>query len=104
MNILLSMSKIDVFFISKEKRNIIDKTFNLNLLAIDRNFQSRGIGKAFVLNILEDIKKNNSLQTITVETFNKRAESFYKNKLNFYYIGKKLRFFKNLIVYKKKLL
>ena len=59
MNILLAMSKIDLFFISKEKRNIIDKTFNLNLLAIDRNFQSRGIGKAFVLNILEDIKKNN---------------------------------------------
>ena len=104
MNILLSMSKIDLFFISKEKRDIIDKTFNLNLLAIDRNFQSRGIGKAFVLNILEDIKKNNSLQTITVETFNKRAESFYKNKLNFHYIGKKLRFFKNLIVYEKKLL
>ena len=64
----------------------------------------RGIGKAFVLNILEDIKKNNSLQTITVETFNKRAQSFYENKLNFLYIGKKLRFFKNLIVYEKKLL
>ena len=104
MNILLSMSKIDLFFISKEKRDIIDKTFNLNLLAIDRNFQSRGIGKSFVLNILEDIKKNNSLQTITVETFNKRAQSFYENKLNFSYIGKKLRFFKNLIVYEKKLL
>ena len=104
MNILLSMSKIDLFFISKEKRDIIDKTFNLNLLAIDRKFQSKGIGKTFVMNILEDIKKNNSLQTITVETFNKRAESFYKNKLNFHYIGKKLRFFKNLIVYKKKLL
>ena len=101
MNILLSMSKIDLFFISKEKRDIIDKTFNLNLLAIDRKFQSKGIGKGFVLNILEDIKKNNNLETITVETFNKRAESFYKNKLNFHYIGKKLRFFKNLIVYKK---
>ena len=98
------MSKIDLFFISKEKRDIIDKTFNLNLLAIDRKFQSKGIGKGFVLNILEDIKKNNNLETITVETFNKRAQSFYKNKLNFHYIGKKLRFFKNLIVYKKNLL
>jgi len=104
MNILLSMSKIDLFLISKEKRDIIDKTLNLNLLAIDRKFQSKGIGKTFVLNILEDIKKNNNLETITVETFNKRAESFYKNKLNFHYIGKKLRFFKNLIVYKKNLL
>ena len=104
MNILLSMSKIDLFFISKEKRDIIEKTFNLNLLAIDRKFQSKGIGKEFVLNILEDIKKNNNLETITVESFNKRAQSFYKNKLNFHYIGKKLRFFKNLIVYKKNLL
>ena len=104
MNILLSMTKIDLFFISKEKKNIIDKTFNLNLLAIDRKFQSKGIGKVFVSNILEDIKKNNNLETITVETFDKRAESFYKSKLNFYYIGKKLRFLKNLIVYKKNLL
>ena len=104
INILLSMSKIDLFFISKEKRDIIDKTFNLNLLAIDRKFQSKGIGKTFVMNILEDIKKNNNLETVTVETFNKRAQSFYENKLNFHYIGKKLRFFKNLIVYKKNLL
>ena len=104
INILLSMSKIDLFFINKENKDIINKTFNLNLLAIDRKFQSKGIGKVFVLNILEDIKKNNNLEIITVETFNKRAQSFYKNKLNFDYIGKKLRFFKNLIVYKKNLL
>ena len=104
INILLSMSKIDLFFINKENKDIINKTFNLNLLAIDRKFQSKGIGKTFVLNILEDIKKNNNLEIITVETFNKRAQSFYENKLNFHYIGKKLRFFKNLIVYKKSLL
>ena len=104
INILLSVSKIDLFFINEENKDIINKTFNLNLLAIDKKFQSKGIGKAFVLNILEDIKKNNNLEIITVETFNKRAQSFYKNKLNFHYIGKKLRFFKNLIVYKKKIL
>ena len=103
-NILLSMSKIDLFFINKENKDIINKTFNLNLLAIDRKFQSKGIGKAFVRNIFEDLKKNNNLEIITVETFNKRAQSFYENKLNFHYIGKKLRFFKNLIVYKKSLL
>tara|TARA_B100000686_G_C16635873_1_gene887244 strand:- start:402 stop:1028 length:627 start_codon:yes stop_codon:yes gene_type:complete len=104
INILLSMSKIDLFFINKENKDIINKTFNLNLLAIDRKFQSKGIGKAFVRNIFEDLKKNNNLEIITVETFNKRAQSFYENKLNFHYIGKKLRFFKNLIVYKKSLL
>ena len=104
INILLSMSKIDLFFINKENKDIINKNFNLNLLAIDRKFQSKGIGKAFVCNIFEDLKKNNNLEIITVETFNKRAQSFYENKLNFHYIGKKLRFFKNLIVYKKSLL
>ena len=104
INILLSMSKIDLFFINKENKDIINKTFNLNLLAIDRKFQSKGIGKAFVRNIFENLKKNNNLEIITVETFNKRAQSFYENKLNFHYIGKKLRFFKNLIVYKKSLL
>ena len=104
INILLSMSKIDLFFINKENQDIINKTFNLNLLAIDRKFQSKGIGKTFVLNIFKDLKKNNNLEIITVETFNKRAQSFYENKLNFHYIGKKLRFFKNLIVYKKSLL
>ena len=104
INILLSMSKIDLFFINKENQDIINKTFNLNLLAIDRKFQSKGIGKGFVLNIFKDLKKNNNLEIITVETFNKRAQSFYENKLNFHYIGKKLRFFKNLIVYKKSLL
>ena len=103
INILLSMSKIDLFFINKENKDIINKTFNLNLLAIDRKFQSKGIGKGFVLNIFKDLKKNNNLEIITVETFNKRAQSFYENKLNFHYIGKKLRFFKNLIVYKKSL-
>ena len=84
INILLSVSKIDLFFINEENKDIINKTFNLNLLAIDKKFQSKGIGKAFVLNILEDIKKKNNLETITVETFSKRAESFYKNKLNFH--------------------
>tara|TARA_B110000438_G_scaffold205066_1_gene196774 strand:+ start:141 stop:767 length:627 start_codon:yes stop_codon:yes gene_type:complete len=104
INILLSVSKIDLFFINEENKDIINKTSNLNLLAIDKKFQSKGIGKIFVLNILKDIKKKNNLETITVETFSKRAESFYKNKLDFHYVGKKLRFFKNLIVYKKNLL
>ena len=57
INILLSMSKIDLFFINKENKDIINKTFNLNLLAIDRKFQSKGIGKGFVLTIFKDLKK-----------------------------------------------
>ena len=57
INILLSVSKIDLFFINEENKDIINKTSNLNLLAIDKKFQSKGIGKIFVLNILKDIKK-----------------------------------------------
>ena len=72
-------------------------------MAINKNFQSKGIGKTFISNILDNLKKKYTFQTITVETFDKRAGSFYENKLSFYYIGKKLRFFKNLNVYKKEL-
>ena len=104
VNIMLAMSGIDLFFISKENKDIINRSLNLNLLAIDNAFQSQGFGKVFVNNILNDLKNNNNLSEVTVETFDKRAESFYQNKLNFNYAGKKLRFFKNLIVYKKKLL
>ena len=85
--------------------SLIDNDYKFLYLKIyDIKNNLSKVDRGALVNILEDIKKNNSLQTITVETFNKRAESFYKNKLNFHYIGKKLRFFKNLIVYKKKLL
>ena len=103
INIILSISKIDLFLLSKEKKIVISKNLNLNLLAINKNFQSKGIGKTFISNILDNLKKKYNFQTITVETFDKRAGSFYENKLRFYYIGKKLRFFKNLNVYKKEL-
>jgi hypothetical protein len=39
INILLSVSKIDLFFINEENKDIINKTSNLNLLAIDKKFQ-----------------------------------------------------------------
>ena len=101
INIFLSMYKIDLLLTSKTNRDFISKNLNLNLLAINKNFQSKGIGKVFVLNILNDIKKKHNFQTVTVETYDKKAESFYQNKLNFYYLGKKLRFFKNLNIYRK---
>ena len=101
INIFLSMYKIDLLLTSKTNKDIISKNLNLNLLAINKNFQSKGIGKAFVLDILNDIKKKHNFQTIIVETYDKRTASFYQNKLNFYYLGKKLRLFKNLYIYRK---
>ena len=101
LNIILSMYKIDLLFISKINKNLINNNLNLNLLAINKNFQSKGIGKIFILNILEDIKKKHSSDVVTVETSGKRAISFYKDKLEFKHIGKKLRFFKNMSIFKK---
>ena len=103
MNIFLSMFKIDLLLIPKKERSIINKNLNLNLLAINKNLQSRGFGKIFVHNILNDIKKKNNFQTVSLETHDDRAASFYLNKLNFRFVGKRLRFFKNDDVFIKEL-
>ena len=101
MNILLSTSKIDLLLLSKDKKKFIHDNLNLHLLAVKKNYQSQGVGGEFILQILNNIKKNNNFKGITVETLSKNAGSFYQKKLNFYYLGKKLRFFKNLYIFKK---
>ena len=101
MNILLSVCKIDLLLTSKDNKNFVQNNLNLNLLAVKKNYQSQGIGSEFILQILNNIKKNYNFKSITVETHSKIAESFYQKKLNFYYFGKKLRFFKNLNIFRK---
>ena len=103
MNIFLSVSKIDLFLLSIYNKNIINDNSNLNLLAIKKNYQSQGIGTEFILQILNNIKKNYNFKVITVETLSKDVVSFYQKKLNFHYLGKKLRFFKNSYIFKKDL-
>ena len=49
LNLFLRICKIDLLLLSPEKRKMIDNSYNLNLLAIDRNYQSKGIGKIFIL-------------------------------------------------------
>ncbi len=101
INIFLSITKFDLLLISKENKLYVSNNLNLNLLAINNNFQSKGIGRKFILSILNDLNKKYNFNKITVETYSKRAESFYEKKLDFNYVGKKLRFFKNLNIYKK---
>ena len=101
MNILLSTSKIDLLLLSKDKKKFIQDNLNLHLLAVKKNYQSQGVGGEFILQILNNLKKNYNFEGITVETYSKDAGSFYQKKLNFYYFGKKLRFFKNLYIFKK---
>ena len=84
MNIFLSICKIDLLLLSKNKKKIIYDNLNLNLLAIKKNYQSQGIGIEFVLEILKNIKKNYNYKVITLETHSKDAASFYQKKLNFY--------------------
>ena len=103
INILLSILKIDLILLSKKNKTIINKNLNLNLLAIKKSFQSKGIGKEFVSRILESMKKEKYFSDITVETLNNSTKKFYLDKLNFFYIGKKIRLFKNLDVFQKKL-
>ena len=101
MNILLSASKIDLLLLSKDKKKFIHDNLNLHLLAVKKNYQSQGVGGEFILQILNNLEKNYNFEGITVETYSKDAGSFYQKKLNFYYFGKKLRFFKNLNIFKK---
>jgi len=100
---LLSVFKIDLIFLSKTKKNIINNNLNLSLLALKKNFQSKGIGKEFVLKILDNFKKEKYFNKITVETHNMNTNKFYIKKLNFFYIGKKIRLFKNLDIFQKNL-
>ena len=101
LNLFLVIFKIDLIFLSREKRIIIDNNYNLNLLAIDKNFQSKGIGKKFMTSVFENLTKIKQLNCLTVETNNERTGSFYEKKLGFSYFGKKIRFFKFQKIYKK---
>jgi hypothetical protein len=103
INILMSFLKTDLIFLPQNKKFFLANSLNLNLLAIKKHFQSKGFGKEFVQSILNDMKKKYDFSEITVETNRDRAASFYQNKLNFRYFGKKLRFFKNKNIYEKTL-
>ena len=102
LNILISFFKLDLIFLSN-KKDIIYKNPNLSLLAINAEFQSKGIGKIFIDKVLGEYNFKNRFHQITVETNNLRTENFYKDKVNFVYLGKKLRLFKNLKVFLKDL-
>ena len=96
INIILSFLKIDIFFLKKEDSKLFKESLNLNLIAIKKEYQSKGYGKIFIDKILEEIKKYEKFTNICCETYSDRAEVFYKNKLNFFNLGKKIRLKKHL--------
>lgn len=100
LNILLSYLRLDVIMITNEKKKIINKNYNLNLLAVKKNFQSKGIGTYFLKKIFEKIKNS---KYITVESLDKRAYNFYCQKHKFLFLAEKYRIIKNLKILVKKL-
>ena len=100
LNILLSYLRLDVIMITNEKKKIINKNYNLNLLAVKKNFQSKGIGTYFLKKVFKKIKNS---KYITVESLDKRAYNFYCQKHKFLFLAEKYRIIKNLKILVKKL-
>lgn len=101
INLTASKLKIDTFIKSRtNKKNFYDSV-NLNLLAISRKLQSRGIGKKFLTYVI----KNNGYKSrfISCETDNLRSKNFYMNKLKFKQIGKRIRIPKLMDILIKKI-
>ena len=53
INMFLSYFKLDTLFLSNRNKIIINKNYNLNLLAVKKNFQSKGIGSYFLKKIFK---------------------------------------------------
>ena len=101
VNIFMAMTKIDLILLSKSKNVKLD-CLNLNLLAINKEFQSNGFGKYFLNKTLKDIQKNLfKFKCVTCEAPTTGSVNFYLKKNNFKYIGKKLRLTNNLTILKK---
>ena len=101
-NVVISKLNIDSLFLSKKNDKLVSESYNLNLLAIERKYQSKGIGKKFLSYIINDIK-NKKEKFISCETNDERSNEFYKKKLRFKNIGNKFRFPKLMKIMIKKL-
>tara|TARA_B100001250_G_scaffold404015_1_gene419334 strand:+ start:653 stop:1264 length:612 start_codon:yes stop_codon:yes gene_type:complete len=100
-NIFLAKFGFDQATIPVKNKKIFSESLNLNLLGIKKDYQSKGIGKNFLKYIFKYYKFKNKY--IVCETDNFRSNRFYKKKLNFKSIGKKIRFPKLMDVLAKKL-
>ena len=102
-NAAISFFNLDLILVSKLNRNLIHNNPNLNLLAINANFRSKGIGKEFMKKIFHTFLDKNKDIYFTCETYSERAKNFYINKLKFDNAGKKFRLFKSMNIFIKKI-
>ena len=103
INVAISFLNLDLILVSKVNRNLIHNNPNLNLLAINVNFRSKGIGKEFMKKIFETFLDKNKETYFTCETYSENAKNFYIKKLKFDGVGKKLRLFKSMYILIKKI-
>ena len=100
-NIVVSKLELDTLFKNHSKRKIFNNSLNLNLLGVEKKYQSKGIGKKFLKFIFKNSRYNSKY--ITCETGNLRSKKFYQKKFKFKTIGKKIRFPNYMEILAKKL-
>ena len=98
LNILFSISKLDLILLKKDNVKKIYKSLNLNLIAVTNKLQSKRIGSSFLEKIISEYKKDKKINFIICETYDHRALKFYIDKCGFKIIGKKIRIPRNLFV------
>ena len=89
-NLFLFKIGLENILIPIKEKKIVENSVNLNLLAIDKNYQSKGLGKKFMNFIIKNLGKKDKI--LSCETDNIRSKNFYIKKLNFREIGKKVRY------------
>lgn len=90
INLFLFKIGLENILIPIKEKKIVENSVNLNLLAIDKNYQSKGLGKKFMNFIIKNLGKKDKI--LSCETDNIRSKNFYIKKLNFREIGKKVRY------------
>ena len=103
INILLAISKLDILLANFTFKKDSPGTINLNLLAIKKEYQSKGLGKLLIKKSLKNLLSQGlKLNYISCEAPTSRALKFYQRN-KFILLGKKIRLFKNLFLLKKKI-
>tara|TARA_B100001057_G_scaffold450687_1_gene492980 strand:- start:26 stop:664 length:639 start_codon:yes stop_codon:yes gene_type:complete len=103
INLVIKFLEIDKILLSKKKKKIYNETLNLSYLAIKKKYQSRGIGKYFVIETLKRLKKNYGKSAVTVDTKDPKTKNFYLKKCKFTLLGEKIELFKSTSVFFKKI-
>ena len=101
LNLFIVISKLDILLLKKKKNENLLISLNLNLLALEKKFQSKGLGKFFLIKVLEMIRVDYKFEILTCEAPNQKVLNFYLKKIKLKQVGKKIRLFKNLIVLEK---